>query len=197
MAKSILIIQGHPDPGGGHLCHAMAEAYATGARQAGAETRLIDVARLDFPVLRTQEDFMTGEDGAPAAIKAAIADCRWAEHFLIIYPLWMGTMPALLKAFLEQAFRPGVALGYSDKGFPKPQFKGKSARIAVTMGMPALAYRWVFGAHSLKSLERNVLRFAGVKPVRESLFGMVDAINREGWEKRISAFGETGRKDAR
>jgi putative NADPH-quinone reductase len=43
------------------------------------------------------------------------------------------------------------------------------------MGMPALVYRWYFGAHSLKSLERNILGFCGIRPIRESLFGMVEA----------------------
>ena len=63
--------------------------------------------------------------------------------------------------------------------------------------MPALAYRWIFGAHSLKSLEKNILQFAGVRPVRESLFGLVEAGTREAREKRIAKFRETGRKDAR
>jgi hypothetical protein len=29
----IVIIQGHPDPRGGHYCHALAEAYGAGARE--------------------------------------------------------------------------------------------------------------------------------------------------------------------
>jgi putative NADPH-quinone reductase len=195
MAKRILIIQGHPDPAGGHLCHALADAYADGATVAGAEVRKVEPAGLDFPILRTQADWERGEAGAPETLKPAIADARWADHLLIIYPLWMGTMPALLKAFMEQAFRPGVALGYGDKGFPEPQFKGKSARVAITMGMPALAYRWYFGAHSLKSLEKNILKFSGVKPIRESLFGLVDAGGKQDMQKRIEAFKETGYKD--
>ena len=52
---------------------------------------------------------------------------------------------------------------------------GHSARLVVTMGMPALIYRWYFRAHGVRGLERTVLRFAGMKPVRETLFGMVDA----------------------
>ena len=32
-----------------------------------------------------------------------------AEHIVIFFPLWLGTMPALLKAFLEQVLRPGFA----------------------------------------------------------------------------------------
>ena len=196
MAKKILILQGHPDPAGGRLCHALADAYAAGAQEAGAEVRRTEIAKLEFPVLRTKADWDGGETGAPASLRPAIADSRWATHLLIVYPLWMGTMPALLKAFMEQAFRPGVALAAPSKGFPKPAFKGKSARVAITMGMPALAYRWVFGAHSLKSLEKNILKFAGVSPVRESLFGLVEAGPREAIEKRIAKFRETGRKDA-
>ncbi len=57
MAKRIVIIQGHPDPAGHHLLHAMADAYAEGATAAGHEVRRIEVAKLVFPLLRTQVDF--------------------------------------------------------------------------------------------------------------------------------------------
>ena len=71
--------------------------------------------------------------------------------------------------------RPGVALEYRKHGFPRGLLAGRSARLVVTMGMPALIYRWYFQAHGVRGLERSVLRFAGVKPVRETLLGMVDA----------------------
>ncbi|PQA88370.1 NAD(P)H-dependent oxidoreductase [Hyphococcus luteus] len=194
MAKNILIVQGHPDPAKGHLCHALADAYARGAREGGADVKTVEVAALDFPFLRSEADW---RGDAPESLRPAIEDLRRADHFLFIYPLWMGTMPALLKAFLEQTFRPGVALGSEPQGFPKPGFKNKSARIAITMGMPALAYRWFFSAHSLKSLERNLLRLCGIKPIRETLFGLVEATGEEGWKKRMAAFAEIGRRDAR
>ena len=57
MPKRITIIQGHPDPTGRHLLHAMAGAYAEAAIAAGHELRRIDVAALEFPLLRTQEEF--------------------------------------------------------------------------------------------------------------------------------------------
>lgn len=93
----------------------------------------------------------------------------------MIFPLWHGTMPALLKAFIEQVMRPGVALEYRKRGFPKGLLAGRSARLVVTMGMPALIYRWYFRAHGVHGLERSVLRFAGMTPVRKILLGMVDA----------------------
>ncbi len=40
------------------------------------------------------------------------------------------------------------------------------------MGMPALVYRWYFRAHSVRSLERNILGFVGIAPVNETLIGL-------------------------
>ncbi len=189
----ILVIQGHPDPAAPHLCHALADAYADGASAAGHELRRVEVARLDFPLLRDARDF---KDGAPVPdIAAAQEALLWARHVVIVYPLWLGTMPALLKGFLEQVLRPGFAFDYLSAARTRKRLAGRSCRVVVTMGMPALVYRWFFGAHSLKSLERNILRFVGIGPVRESLFGMVEQASparRAGWLARMRRFGERG-----
>lgn len=173
----IAIVQGHPDPAGGRLCHAIAEAYAEGALGAGHEVRTIAVASLDFPLLRTQADFEAGE--ALPAIAGAQEILTWADHWLIVYPLWLGEMPALLKGFLEQALRPGFAFRYRAKGLPEKLMTGRSAHIIVTMGMPAFAYRWFFLAHGLRSLKRNILRFVGVSPIRDTLVGGVGGLSQE------------------
>jgi putative NADPH-quinone reductase len=193
MTKRITIIQGHPDPRGGRYGHALAEAYAAGAGAAGHAVRTIDLARLEFPLLRSKEEWDSGV--APDAVRGAQDAIGWAEHLVIVYPLWLGTMPALLKAFLEQAFRPGFAIGRGGSGTSwKKLLTGKSARVVVTMGMPALVYRWFFRAHSLKSLERNILGFVGIGPIRETLIGGVDAsaARRERWLAKLAALGGRG-----
>ena len=168
----ILILQGHPDAGTPHLCHALAESYAGGAREAGHELRQLDVARLDFPLLRSQQDWEHGE--LPPGLRQAQADIAWAQHLLIVFPLWLGEMPALLKGFLEQVARPGFAFQAEGANpFGRKGLQGRSARVLVTMGMPALVYRYYFRAHSLKSLERNILGFVGIAPIHETLIGMV------------------------
>jgi len=55
MAHRIAIIQGHPDPTGGHLCHGLAAAYRAGAESSAHEVRTIDVAQLDFPLIRSND----------------------------------------------------------------------------------------------------------------------------------------------
>lgn len=117
MTNRMAIIQGHPDPAGRHLLHAMADAYVEGAIGAGHEVRRIEVAQLEFPLLRTQAEFEAGS--LPPSLSQALEDLRWAEHWVFFFPLWHGTMPALLKGFLEHIFRPGFAMEYKQGGFPK------------------------------------------------------------------------------
>ena len=192
MGRRIAIIQGHPDPAGHHLLHAMADAYAESATAAGHEVRRIEVAKLEFPLLRTQVDFETGV--LPPALVQAREDMRWAEHWLFLFPLWHGTMPALFKGFLEHIFRPGFAMEYKKQGFPKRLLAGRSARIVVTMGMPALLYRWYFGAYGVRGFERSMLSFAGIKPIRESLYGLTfaDEKKRARWIEGMRRRGGRG-----
>jgi len=193
MTKRITIIQGHPDQADDHLCHALASAYRAGAEQAGHEVRHIAVAAVTFPFIRNKNDFENGE--RPDAIREAQSMIRTSDHLVFVYPLWLGTMPALLKAFLEQVFRYDFAFQPGPGGRFTQLLKGRSARIVVTMGMPAMAYRWYFRAHSVKSLERNILKFAGISPVRESLFGMVEnvsAAKRRQWLDRMQRLGAAG-----
>jgi putative NADPH-quinone reductase len=78
MTRRIAVIQGHPDPRGRHFCHAVADAYVMGAREAGHEVETIDVARLEFPLVRSREDFEHG--AVPDAIREAQDVLRrWAS----------------------------------------------------------------------------------------------------------------------
>jgi len=193
MPKRILIIQGHPDAGARHFGHALADEYAKGAEDGGHEIKRIEVASIEFPILRTKEDF---EKGPPAdSIKQAQDDLIWADHLVILYPLWLGSMPALVKAFFEQLFRPGFAFEYQQgRAMPKKLLTGKSARIIVTM--PAFVYRWIFMAHSLKSLKRNILAFTGIGPIRATLIGNIEGMTdnqRMSWLDDARGLGMLGK----
>jgi len=194
MGKRIALIQGHPDPAGEHFGHALAAAYERGAREAGHEVRIIDVARLDFPLLHNAREW----EWKPVSdfIGDAQRTIAWAGHVVIFFPLWLGDMPALLKAFFEQALRPGFAIGKAEPGrMWKKLLKGRSARIVVTMGMPAFFYRLYYRAHSLKSLQRNILEFCGISPVRTTVIGMIEgrAGARAAWLAKMSVLGRLGR----
>ena len=194
MKRRILIIDGHPDRQAERYLHALAKAYCDGARSAGHEVQSIIVSELDFPLLKTALDFQTGDP--PPVLRKCQAQIAWAEHLVILYPLWLGSMPAILKGFLEQVFRPGFAFAAGNGRLPKKLLSGKSAHIVMTMGMPAFFYRWYFRAHSLKSLERNILAFCGIRPIRASIIGMVEGATTEQrgrWLGRLEAMGRRAR----
>ncbi|HLS82375.1 MAG TPA: NAD(P)H-dependent oxidoreductase [Steroidobacter sp.] len=192
--RQILILDGHPDPDPQRYVHALAAAYRDGASSAGHETLLLRAADLDVPLLRTQAEYERGEPGE--AVQRAQAAFDWATHVVILYPLWLGAMPALLKALLEQMLRPGFAFSTRQLGRPPVKFHaGKSARIVVTMGMPAFVYQHWYRAHSVRSLRRNVLQFIGFRRVRVSLIGAMGTLSRaryEAWLDKMRALGREG-----
>ena len=187
----VLIIQGHPDPAEVRFCRGLADAYARGAQARGHEVRRIDVARLEFPLLRTKQEFE--QTPVPQTLEAAQGSIAWAEHLVVVHPLWLGEMPALLKGFFEQTLRPGFAFPAARNA---PGLRGKSARVIVTMGMPAAIYRWYYRAHGLKNLARNVLGFVGVTPVRSTLIGGIESLSedrRARWLARVERLGREAR----
>lgn len=191
--RNILLIQGHPDASAAHLCHALADAYAQGAAGAGHAVRRATVAQVAFPLLASQAEWESGE--LPPALQAAQDDIRWANHIVLFFPLWLGDMPAVLKGFLEQVMRPGFAFVRKQGSavFTEKGLRGRSARVVVTMGMPALVYRWYFRAHSVRALERNVLGFVGIAPVSETLVGGAAGLSAQDssrWLSRMRALGE-------
>lgn len=190
MKRNIVLLQGHPDPNPARLNHALAEAYAQGARDAGHSLRRIEIGKLDFPMLRSKEEWTSGE--LPASLKQAQEAIAWANHVVLFFPLWLGTMPALVKAFLEQVLRPGFAVQTGEQGQWQRALRGRSARVVVTMGMPAPMYRWYFFAHGVRGLERNVLAVCGLHPVRQTLIGMVDGGGRVRHEKSFAKMRALG-----
>ncbi len=186
----ILIIQGHPDTDQNHLCHAIADAYQDGAIESGHAVDTITVANQDISFLRSKAEWEDGDLPAFATEdQSKIRDCN---HMVLIYPLWMGDIPAILKAWIEHVFRKGFAFEMGKNDW-HGALKGKSARVIVTMGMPSLVYRWFFVAHSVRSLDRNILKFCGIRPVRWSIFGNAEDPSGDAQQKFLDTARTLGR----
>jgi putative NADPH-quinone reductase len=192
MSRRILLIQGHPDPQGGHFGHALAEAYRNGAEASGHTVEEVRLAELDYPMLESQDEWIHGS--VPPALEPVQEQIRRADHLVLFFPLWLGTMPARVKAFLEQTLRPGFAFAPDeDKGAIGARLlKGKSARVIITMGMPGPVYRWFFRAHGYHNLERNILKFCGIKPVGHDFVGSVASSNDRGRRKWLEKIEKRG-----
>jgi NAD(P)H dehydrogenase (quinone) len=190
--KKILVILGQPQRQS--YSGALAQAYIDGARASGAEVRDLCLGELKFDPCAT-----TGAPPGPALepdlVKAQ--ECiRWADHLVFVYPIWWGTIPALLKGFIERVFVPGFAVNFrKDSPLWDKLLTGRSARLVVTLNTPSLVYRWIFGRPGHLTMKRTILQFCGIRPVRITEVGPIKGsteARRMRWLDSVRRLGERG-----
>lgn len=189
--KKILIINGHPDKES--FCTALAEAYRRGARSAGADTREITIADLDFnPNLRF--GYRKRTDLEPDLLEAW-EKIQWADHLVWVYPVWWASVPAIMKGFLDRLFLPGFAFRKKENSLLSTGLlKGKSARLISTLDQPGWFYRWVGHRPSYWAMKWSTLYYCGIRNIRSTTIGPVRLSRpdwRANWLKKIET---TGRK---
>jgi len=191
MGKRTLVILGHPSSDS--FCGALSDSYVEAARAAGHEVRLLRLGALAFdPVLR--DGYRQIQPLEPDLLAAQEA-IQWAEHLALVYPIWWGGVPALLKGFLDRVLLPGFAFKYRPgKAFPAQLLKGRTAHLLVTMDTPPWYFKWVYRMPGLHQIRKTTLEFCGVKPVRTTTFGPIlgaKAAQLHAWQQqaRVAAAG--------
>lgn len=118
----------------------------------------------------------------------------WADHLVFVYPTWWGTMPALLKGFIDRVFLPGFAFQYRDGSvWWDKLLKGKSARLIVTMDTPPWYFKLVYGQPGHRAMKRTILGFCGIRPVGITSIGPIKGsteVKKERWLNRVQKLGE-------
>ena len=190
---NICIINAHPDPAPERFIHALCDAVEDGAREASHGVSRITIGLLDVPMLEKAEDFAAPP---PEPILTEREKIKAADHVVIAFPLWLGSMPAKARAFFEQAARAGFFLetGDSSREWPAQLMAGKSAHIFVTMGMPSLVYRFGMDAGALKALERAMLGMSGFKPIHHTIIGGIGEASDEQRQRWLADARALGRK---
>lgn len=191
--NKILIINGHPDQESFNF--AIAEAYKKGAVESGAEVKQIVVRNLVFnPNLqfgyRKRTELELDLIDAQEKIK-------WATHLVWIYPVWWGSLPAILKGFIDRVFLPGFAFQKRENSVWWDKLLiGKSARIICTLDQPAWYYWLVYRQPSTNAMKNLTLQFSGISPVKVTTIGPVrlskDAY-RANWLKKIERLGQSNK----
>lgn len=185
----MLVILGHPRARS--LCGALADAYAGGAREADCAVRRLDLAALDFdPDLHTVSP---NAQGFESDLLRACTLILWAEHLVFVYPTWWGTMPALLKAFLDRALTPDFAFRTCEGGTGyQGLLGGRSAQLITTMDTPPLVHRLAYRQPGRNAMARATLGFCGIRAVRCMVCGPVrgsSAPRRAAWIERARSAG--------
>lgn len=112
-------------------------------------------------------------------------------------PVWWGSLPALLKGFIDRTFLPGWAFKNRGHGLPDGLLAGRTARVISTMDSPWWWYALAHFRAAHRSLVQATLHYVGIGRVRETTvyrLRELDASGRAAWLARAEA---DGRLDAR
>jgi len=116
------------------LCHpaetsfnaAVAARYCETAEANGHEVVLRDLYRIGFdPVLKPSERPTAPDFHMAADVAAEIEAIGSADIFVLIYPLWFGTPPAMLKGYVERVLGSGFSHDSVRQRARHPMLTGK------------------------------------------------------------------------
>jgi NAD(P)H dehydrogenase (quinone) len=194
--RKIVLLLGHPDQGS-TLSSEFALIYEAAAKKGGHEVRRFNLSQMRFdPILHQGYKAIQALEPDLKDLQEAI---KWADHFVIIYPNWWQTMPALLKGLFDRMWLPGFAFnmrknkeGKQTIGWHK-RLKGKSARVMVLSGShPWLI--WLFFGDYTNEIKQGVLWFAGFK-TKVTRFGPTDQAPewlKNEWRKKVAWLAKRG-----
>lgn len=187
--KKILVINGHPTQNS--FCNTLSNTYAEAAASAGHELAVINLYDLNFSP-NLAHGYSKRQEPEPDILLAQ-QKIKWANHIVIVHPVWWGSLPALLKGFLDTALLPGFAFKYRTESLLWDKLlSGRTARIIYTADTPVWIYHYFFGAPSVRQLKHRTLVFCGIKPVKVTGIGPIRKSRTDLREARIEKIRNLG-----
>ena len=188
--KKIFVLLGNPDKdtNSGYFM----DRYDEGAIAGGHEVRRANIGDLKFdPILH--KGYKKIQELEPDLVKLQ-EDIKWCDHFVIIYPVWWSTMPALLKGMFDRMWLPGFAFKFLHGGlWWNGLLRGKTARVFVVSDNYPIISNIVFG-DTTNEIKKGILWFAGFS-VQIKKYGPMKNLSekkRFKWGREIYNYGLRG-----
>ena len=190
--KKILIINGHPDKES--FNYGLSEAYRKGADKSNAEIKEIKIRELNFnPNL--QFGYRKRSELEPDLIESQ-EKLKWADHIVWFYPVWWGSVPAMMKGFLDRVLLPGFAFKKREGSVWWDKYlTGKTSHLICTMDQPSWYYRLIYKAPSHIAMKKLTMNFIGVKSVKITSIGPLRLSKEEFRQKWLTKVEKLGRKN--
>ncbi|HEV8666703.1 MAG TPA: NAD(P)H-dependent oxidoreductase [Candidatus Paceibacterota bacterium] len=192
--KKIVILIGHPDSGA-TLSREIADIYKDAAKANGHKVKVFKLGDMDFdPILH--KGYKKIQKLEPDLIKLQEA-INWCDHFVVIYPNWWSTMPALLKGLFDRMWLPGFAFNYYKGGLLghfnlwKRRMYGKTARVFVLSATQPFFIWMLFGDYT-NEIKMGILWFSGFK-TSVSRFGPSEKAPewlKNSWFRKVQKLGK-------
>lgn len=193
---NVLVVNCHPRKKS--FSESITAAYVAGVEEAGVNVQVLSLADLSFDINVTH--YSPKQQCLEPDIAYAQQLIKNVDHITFIYPTWWGTMPALLKGFIDRVFTEGFSFREIEGGTGySPLLSGKTAKIITTMDTPYLVYQLLYRAPGHNAMRRSVLEFCGFEMDRIISFGPIrgsNPVQREKWLKKAKMEGFKLRRGA-
>ncbi|MBN2747764.1 MAG: NAD(P)H-dependent oxidoreductase [Bacteroidales bacterium] len=166
----IYVLLGHPTEDS--LNKQIYQNYCESARNAGHEVRSQILSEMKFdPIL--WQGYKAIQTLEPDLLEAQ-QNIQWCEKWVIIYPMWWGAMPALLKGFFDRALHPGFGFKAHEKGAMWDKLlKGRQAHVITTCDAPNFWVSIVYRNADKFTIKKAILEYCGIKPVKFTRFDRI------------------------
>jgi NAD(P)H dehydrogenase (quinone) len=189
--RKVFILVGNPHLAG--FTAELADAYEGAAREASHEVRRMNIGELVFdPILHKGYSAVQPLEPDLVAVQENI---RWADHFVVLYPNWWISMPALLKGMFDRMWLPGFAFNFDKETHAvRELLSGKTARVIVIDGSHSpFMTRLMYGDYT-NEISRGILGFAGMN-VQVTTMGPCEHTDRshhDAWVAQVCELGTDG-----
>lgn len=149
----VLVVYCHPckDSFTAAVCARALAALA----QAGHEVRVLDLYAMGFdPIMQEAERRAYHTPGAnERPVAEHLAELRWAQGLLFVYPTWWYGLPAMLKGWLDRVWIPHATFAMPKGNRPIGRMLTNITHIAAisTLGSPRWWWWWI-GAPGRRTL---------------------------------------------
>jgi len=181
--SNILIITAHPSSR--NLTEGIAEIYKEEKEKRKNIVKLVDLYKdKQLPYFSFENAHDVGKSEEVLYYQEQL---KWADKIVIVYPFWWGSIPAILKNWVDSVLTTDFAFKYGDNGRPEGLLQGKSVKIISTCGAPKFLYYLNGIKRANKNIwKKSIVEFCGMNFDGYHLFGSMDT-NGKNVEKLFKA----------
>jgi NAD(P)H dehydrogenase (quinone) len=127
-----LIISAHPSENS--FSNSLVEALVRDSEHNDVDVVVRNLYELDFNPVLTADDLGKIKNGeTPADVAREQRFLGESDFISLVYPLWWGSFPAILKGYFDRIFTHGFAFKITENG-PEALLKGKKVFLHTSMG---------------------------------------------------------------
>jgi len=204
---NVLIVFAHPEPKS--LNGALKDFAVQTLERKGNNVKVSDLNDMKFKANLDREDFLNQEneerfnpimeqlhaaktDSFASDIKAEMEKINWADLVIFQFPIWYGSLPAILKGWFERVFANGFSSDmFQGKIYENGFMTGKKAMLSFTTGGPEENYYREIpdkDPNKLLPVESESLKFSGFEVIQPFVIFNAIMLSEEDAEKNFEEY---------